>query len=532
MFRIKTDIRQYRCKDREKVERLIRNWVIRPSDLILDRESSQWLPIGEDPDFIGLFSSLDEAHQNQPATVVTERAADRAAADREATRSGPQRRNGSAPPFGILKTRSKEPSPNALQPPVAPEGVEGVTRDSDEITMMTNKTLDLLDTRSNDLLDPPPSPPEDDQDLEPTEDRTLADPSNDSGPITGRHDLPEDVFATAEISSTSLDTDQEPLDELAALDADSDPSASESRSNWNIVLDPPPPEDLPSSEDSPPEPFDVDPLRDTADLDAEDLRDTGDFHSEDPPEEPLSEPESLQQTAADLDEDLDEDLRETADLDLNVIVAARKSAPSPEAQEELEQEELDPDDPDLRDTADLTEELDGEDLPSFPTPAATEDDQSDDDLIVASPVGPNFDIDEDALDEALDDFEEAATAAQDASESLEEIPVLEALEPLPLQNLDMVSAGYTMDLPIEVGPSPEALQRGLTRSTLPEKLRDKAFTQPYPKKSGTLIKASYDLTPTRGLELPFSLPSQLSPRALIAIAALIVIVISLISIAL
>ena len=71
MFRIKTDIRQYKCETKDKVEKLIRNWVIRPTDLIYSTEQKEWLPIGEHPSFLPLFGVLDEQERNTPDTVVT-----------------------------------------------------------------------------------------------------------------------------------------------------------------------------------------------------------------------------------------------------------------------------------------------------------------------------------------------------------------------------------------------------------------------------------------------------------------------------
>ncbi|MFU8805839.1 MAG: hypothetical protein ACNA8W_18650, partial [Bradymonadaceae bacterium] len=71
MFRIKTDIRQYKCDSQDKVEKLIRNWVIRPNDLIFSTDENAWNPIGEHPSFVKLFDLLEEQIRNEPDTVVT-----------------------------------------------------------------------------------------------------------------------------------------------------------------------------------------------------------------------------------------------------------------------------------------------------------------------------------------------------------------------------------------------------------------------------------------------------------------------------
>lgn len=66
MFRIKTDIRQFKCEDEAKVEDLIRNWVIRPSDLIYQTDDKRWDPIGEHPLFQPIFDQLAQEAQDDP----------------------------------------------------------------------------------------------------------------------------------------------------------------------------------------------------------------------------------------------------------------------------------------------------------------------------------------------------------------------------------------------------------------------------------------------------------------------------------
>ncbi|MFP4599324.1 MAG: hypothetical protein ACLFVJ_13780, partial [Persicimonas sp.] len=72
MFHIKTDIRQYKCESEEKVERLIRNWVIRPSDLIYNADEKTWKPIGQHAAFDDIFAVIDQEEANEPDTIVTE----------------------------------------------------------------------------------------------------------------------------------------------------------------------------------------------------------------------------------------------------------------------------------------------------------------------------------------------------------------------------------------------------------------------------------------------------------------------------
>lgn len=80
MYRIKTDIKNFRCESRDAVERLIRNWVIRPSDSIYEENVGRWRPIGEHPDFARCFASLDDAYGNEPNTMAAIRTASDAGA--------------------------------------------------------------------------------------------------------------------------------------------------------------------------------------------------------------------------------------------------------------------------------------------------------------------------------------------------------------------------------------------------------------------------------------------------------------------
>ncbi len=484
MFRIKTDIRQYRCKNREKVERLIRNWVIRPSDLIFDGDQREWNPIGDHPTFVDLFASLEEAHHNQPETVIT----DRAQYEEEEGGDGAVN-GGKAPGAGILR-RAK------VSPPKPSADVEGVIRDSDEITIMTEKTFEMLQEEaeegstsesSEEITEIAPRPTFDEEHQSEDEEGADADevtkvivdreqtgesdseevtgvverPSGPSqklviGNARGRHDLPEDVFATAELPGTSRD-------EVPEADEDSPMgSASESRSRWNIVLD-----EMPEESEGELTEEERLALRDTADLDQTQLFDRSEVIDEGEQEE--SQEESVE--------------------------PGEWSALDPEAagdeEEDGEDEEIDPD---LRDTLDLTEEDPAGSLP--------EDDTEK--IVVAEAVG-DFEVDDEALDTAMDRLEATAIDARAAAEEeLEEIPVVEVMA---VQNLDMVSAGYSMEYPFPIEPSEEVVEKGMHRSMLPEKKRDRYLTRPIPKRPGEVTRNTFDLKwrEKRGVEpIPLS----------------------------
>ncbi len=513
MFRIKTDIRHYRCDNRDKVERLIRNWVIRPADLIYDPDGDSWQPIGQHPTFVALFDELAERHDNEPNTVVTPEVADKAAEDRavKSDVSEDTQPNGasSTPKAAVLRRPSKDPAP-----PEPSDNVIGVIRDSDEITMMTEKTLDLLTESAEEDQEPAqtaaeeptqlierPEFDDDDDDQaqtsspakvviaegaeeardveEPTQpferpefdddedDVQSEDHREDEKPLRrpNRHNLPEEVFATAEIQAQKRDNEEERLDELAALERgeqideaegeEDSPmgSAKEARSNWNIILDEmPPPDDEESS------PSDDDALRDTADLEPVDRDDaavdeTDEFESDDPEEE---------------------DLRDTADLEL----------------------------------------------------PATDKDSTDEDS--TDEETPNLRLDEDALDEAFEDLEESAIAARQAQEEagddepveLQEIGILEELPPAG------VNLGYEVDLPIHITPSQEALKSGLQRTKKAQKLKDRLYPRPKQKEPGVVEGRCFDLS-----HKPSELPVAVTPQTLAIAGVVLVLVLTTVGIA-
>lgn len=217
MYRIKTDIRQYLCESRDKVERLIRNWVIRPSDLVYDEDGQYWRPIGQHRAFMEIFASMEQPDIDQPATVVDDNIAATAAADRPES-------NGDTHPSEDVPSPTDAPT----APPEPPDSVEGVAYDPDDVTEMTDRTLDRLLVDDAEEASAPPdtaaaSPP------------TTVTPSTARQTPGRRHGLPEEAFTTAELPEESTtDTRRE--------SSSSDSWDQPGRSNWNIVVDQPPPE--------------------------------------------------------------------------------------------------------------------------------------------------------------------------------------------------------------------------------------------------------------------------------------------------
>lgn len=255
MYRIKTDIRQYKCDSVEKVEKLIHNWVIRPNDLVYSDETQRWSPIGEHPLFVRLFEILADQERAEPATQVTEsplEAAETHEDPDEVTRikERPIFEDDDAPEDipAVRHVEDEEPtneqderSPEdetligratsddapvgELAPPEPPPEVEPLAR-PDEVTVMTAKTLDLIvtsddepeDEEKTNVTESPLAP-----ESVPTPYEELAQASEPNpeislkAPRIGRHDLPEEFFATNEIHGPVSRDSVPPVDDLKAM---------------------------------------------------------------------------------------------------------------------------------------------------------------------------------------------------------------------------------------------------------------------------------------------------------------------------
>lgn len=255
MYRIKTDIRQYKCDSVEKVEKLIHNWVIRPNDLVYSNETQRWSPIGEHPLFVRLFEILADQEKAEPATQVTESPFEAAQTEDpdEVTRikERPVFEDDSAPDdipaaphledeeptneqdekspedetlIGRITSADEKPVGEVARPEPPPE-VEPVVR-PDEVTVMTAKTLDLIvtsddepgDDEKTNITESPLAP-----ETPPTPYEELAQASEPNpeisikAPRIGRHDLPEEFFATNEIHGPISRDSVPPVDDLKAM---------------------------------------------------------------------------------------------------------------------------------------------------------------------------------------------------------------------------------------------------------------------------------------------------------------------------
>lgn len=282
MFRIKTDIRQFKCETEEKVEDLIRKWVIRPSDLILDVSGQDWSPIGDHPSFGPVFHQLVQHAQEQDseATVQDDEPSDRLElgevsepkaqsalaepSSPEQTTSEPVKATPPPPKNNILRKKFAIPS-TPLPIPAAPAGVEPPPV-SDEVTIMTERTADLLGfddsaegAKTEGAALPIPTAPEGVEPVAPQDEPTqifakrdededeestssaAAEPSTSGIKLEPeqrltRKDLPEELFLTNELSSPfSRDA---LMDELGAVSSKSSPSLSDGvDSGWDSLMD-------------------------------------------------------------------------------------------------------------------------------------------------------------------------------------------------------------------------------------------------------------------------------------------------------
>lgn len=435
MFRIKTDIRQYKCETKDKVEKLIRNWVIRPGDLIYHPDEKEWLPIGDHPAFTKLFVVLDEQERNTPDTVVTAdsslRGADESGAtavkadgEEEVTHivERPEFEESDAEELRttdvfdqdeVARTLAKKPVPEP------PAGVEPLS--NDEVTTMTERTLEMLKITDE---DEEAAAKEDEEEITDVRKRKKADlpkpPANgaasvevspelleesaeqdDATPVAaegppeeeekpaarlGRHDLPEELFATNEISSPQVRERLEKLDDLADLASEpSEPTAAKPAKNgesWSLRL----------HEDS-------------------------------------AVDEAWDEIAQDISAPTEsrEELRDTDELERQQAEAGEPAVDEDEPKEEALPEE-------------------------------------EDELYEAEPY--------DDEDDWVEDTSEPHVAAA-----------------------DFVSEGYRIPLPFQVGPTPDDVRLGLKPTKYSRARKDRTFPVPEPKKLDEIHRRKFNLTP-------------------------------------
>ncbi len=551
MYRIKTDIRQFKCDTREKVEKLIRNWVIRPTDLLYHRDQKLWAPIGDSDEFEPIFQQIKDSSEDDEETIVTAREDSPAALldfeddedEDDDVEDAAARARPAAAVLRPSKNVSRKSTPKPLPIPEAPAGVEQVVRDH-EVTVMTERTADLLGLSDSDehMLE---------DILENVEPEELEE---DSEPQLTRGDLPEELFLTNEFSASDPISAPEDsvLDELGDASSVDDGWAALSGLDENSAFE----DDRATVE------------LDVADIKLEDRRRRqnreeddevtvitraprvgGDPEPEDSPKEPSSTvfvdasygtddpdgPDELQDEPL-LDEPLLEDLpalvsssrRDLLSLeDLPRAVSAKALStpddlPAPAARPLDEGSDLPTPVADLpAPVADLPAPV--ADLPrpvsDLPRPVAPPEASTPTVDVGPDPLDETSDVDDlsgpdsEAIEDALDALSEISSPDEDIDEEdlpeLDVEPIDDAFEDLLggdepeaapfVQDRTFVSEGYQLELPYRVAPTPEDIASGVKRSTATTAQKNRAFPYPQPKKIGEVQLRYYGDKPDHSL---------------------------------
>jgi hypothetical protein len=487
MFRIKTDIRQYKCESRGKVERLIRNWVIRPTDLIFDEDKQEWGPIGEHSAFVSTFAELATRESEAEDTVVSEE-------------SPPDK-----PP--VARREGEQPDP-----PEPPEGVEPESASPDEITVMTEETLEsMLDEKERD------SPGE--GDIETVE--TGGDDDDSAGELQGGElEVAEPEETQPDAPKPSFELENQPR-ENHEEDEKTAPEAT-SRDRREVTAEPPSVEQSEDDEESTLEATPIDGEQNggepsAAESEAEstdpDVRRIKAFGGESPPSARAGRPGGGQAS----DEDLLRDTNEAEDKEsMARTPSGRHDAVDPSgalvdggeedsvarhdlpeeifATNEISESETDePVEPGRAeqgaheantrgaDYADVEEALQKN------AREARRQKQVDDEWdAILDRLRETDELSKEEIEEITETRDQIAIGRDEGGDELDEEEVPEEIE-------EYVSEGYGKTLPVEVGPSRRDAQLGLRRSEASETEKDRVFPYPGPKREGEVERRVYRL---------------------------------------
>lgn len=534
MFRIKTDIRQYRCESRDRVERLIRNWVIRPSDLIWDDAADDWQPIGDHPAFVELFDTLSEQHENQPETVVTDSVADKAATDRmvaknEGALAGPEaataviERSDSRPPAKNTERPARatvagrqadseadsdsDSSDDSEQTPIPPEpsdDVVGVYRDSDEITLMTDRTLALLiEQRGDTSVAIETEPPEDFARAAPDEPTGLLQrPDFEDEDPPERPSPPPDsarVEVAAEEPTNRIqrpEFDDRPTPEAAGPSTPDEPTDRIEKPDFN---DPPRPDRSPRHDEPAEQKTGAEQPSDTEDSD-----DSTGRHNL---------PEQLFITA-EIEEEDDEDDSPQSDAVLTSVDQSVLDGELPtDPADENDGERIDPDSPDTK--TPVTEPTDADTPKQQPSPDG-------------QPVASGETTDGETTGDEPEELPIVDVEPVEAETDSGADPEDEDAQPLPEIDVspvdDGVSAGYDVDFLIPIEPSEESVQLGIQRSSASKWKQSLLYSTPEPKSPGDVVTRSYDLDRSSRFRLPLPVSREVAIAVGVAVAVVLVVV--------
>lgn len=510
MFRIKTDIRQYKCETKDKVEKLIRNWVIRPTDLIYDADGKDWAPIGQHPAFVNLFGLLDEQEKNTPDTVVTRRSPYVAADDEDVEE--------------VSDDEVEEASPNDENGSIGPsraalDVVEEVTQlvDRDKVTSTDDDDDDDRDSDSGsgsdddeDVVDSEPEAPEEPEVTKMIGRPTVSDSEADDDARK------TDVFEQEEIAQSLAETSKpkppEAPDGVELPTNDGEVTMMTERTLEMLkITDEDEAVDSDSGEteeEGDDEDEEVTGVRERADTGA------GDEVSEDSSDEQDDEDVDTDDDEEELEDEEDDDEDEEKETD----EAKRKPLPIPrpgtkpktlESGPKLGRHDL-PEElfatneissPEVQEQLKRLDEL-GELEPSDPT-------LSDDEDTPASGEWPASRLHEDSgVDEAWEEIAEDLRTTEELDDDLpDSLPGDEGDEyddegewgdddtgDHDVPPADFVSDGYKVALPFPVRPTADDIRLGMPQGRVSRAAKDRTFPLPEPKKLGEIHTRQFNLT--------------------------------------
>lgn len=521
MFRIKTDIRQYKCESREKVERLIRNWVVRPTDLIFYDDKEEWGPIGEHSEFVSTFAELSQREAEAPDTIVS--------SDPPPVGEEEEADEGESAP----DQEGDDATDEDLEPPEPPEGVEPQRAEPDEITVMTEETLEdylreegaeevVAEGRDEDLgdssTDPEPEPEETkvtaeaptNPDTEPPDE--IANPAGPDVPTE-----PEDLRPPPGEREGASGEPTESTPESATVEAGETDVPPAERSDEPTEPEAEPPEEMVESEADPPDVTRPDPdaVGDepvgpddetlppevetaAAEEETEPLRDTDEFDDEESEAEPttgttapgVDAPESDYEVAGDVQARGNDENLGRHDLPEEVFVT-----------NELTEDEADVDSiSGYRAEGDVGARPSSaggsagyervEDALQQNVKSARQDHVDDEWDDILERLRETDELSSEEIEEITKTRDEFAIGRDEGEQPDEDQDVPDEIE-------EYVSEGYERELPISPTPSKKDVRLGLRRSRASKGEKDRAFPHPSPKREGEPIQRSFVLRPPK-----------------------------------
>ncbi len=482
MFRIKTDIRTYECQSEERVERLIRNWVVRPTDLIFHDDREEWEPIGEHPAFSETFAEMAERAEDVPETEIVD--------EDDQDEDDEEEPGGYTPDLSGLGEASSEPSEPSADEETSQSGgsvtVEGADEDAPAPDESTNVT---------------PSPYADDEpeasELSETAQMESATSGTSSSSATHRtgtetHEVTAQMHSmTSGASSTAPERASAPNVGSASPSADEtrranerdgrddeSPSPSNASAGAEVPVEGNTDERIESREDVPDE------LLATNEMASPAPERHGDFEVDETPPPEASEDDTMtdaSSTAPSVDAPSPPEADAPAAHESESTASASPVEGLEAVETETDTEPESDDDDDLE--AELQEQSREADVPN------RQDDEWDE---IMETLRETDELDPDDVEQISETRDDLAIGRDEDDDDEEDVPD---------EIREYVSEGYDLELPVEVGPSFRDRQLGLQRSQASEARKDRTFPAPSTKREGEIVERSFGFETPRDLSL-------------------------------